>query len=48
MTQYIERLPIPTPTVELADRIRKLRLDDRFNEIDDLVWDLVGLEKVVG
>lgn len=48
MTQYIERLPIPEPTAELASRIRGLRADHRFDEIDNLIWDLVGLEKVAG
>jgi len=46
MTQYIERLPIPVPTVGIADRIRGLRLAEKFDEIDDLIWKIVGLEKV--
>lgn len=46
MTQYIERLPLPEPTVEIAEQIRELRLSNRFNEIDDLIWKLVGLEKI--
>lgn len=47
MTQYIERLPIPNPTVGIADCIRGLRLAEKYDEIDDLIWKLVGLEKVI-
>ena len=46
MTQYIERLPVPDPTAGIADHIRGLRLAEKFDEIDDLIWKLVGLEKV--
>ena len=46
MKQYIERLPLPEPTAEIADLIRKLRLSNKFNDIDDLIWKLVGLEKI--
>jgi adenine-specific DNA-methyltransferase len=48
MTQYIERLPVPKPTPALADLIRQLRSDERFDELDNLIWEQVGLEKVVG
>ena len=46
MTQYIERLPIPDPTANIADCIRGLRIAEKFDEIDNLIWKLVGLEKV--
>lgn len=48
MTQYIERLPVPKPTPAIADHVRKLRSEERFAELDDLIWELVGLEKPVG
>jgi hypothetical protein len=47
MTQYIKRLPIPAPTRRVADRIRSLRMNGQFEEVDELVWTLVGLEKIV-
>lgn len=46
MTQYIERLPIPKPTHSLAEKIRELRASERFEELDELIWDEIGLEKV--
>lgn len=48
MTQYIERLPIPKPTSALAERIRDLRAADKFEELDELIWNEIGLEKVGG
>lgn len=48
MTQYIERLPVPKPTPAIADHVRELRAGERFAELDDLIWELVGLEKPVG
>lgn len=46
MTQYIECLPIPKPTRGTAEQIRALRNSRCFDELDELVWPLVGLEKV--
>ena len=46
MTQYMERLPIPKPTPALVEQIRELRSSDRLDELDDLVWSALGIEKV--
>ena len=46
MTQYIKRLPIPTPTRATAGRIRSLRMEGQFDELDRLIWKLMGLEKI--
>ena len=46
MTQYMERLPIPKPTPALVDEIRALRINDRADELDALVWSALGLKQV--
>lgn len=46
MTQYIERLPIPHPTPETANKIRLLRTTNDLETLDRLIWRLVGLEEV--
>lgn len=48
MTQYIERLPIPTPTRELVEQLRELRLLEDFNALDRLIWSAYGLEQRIG
>ena len=46
MTQYMERLPIPTPTPTLVEEIRALRSENRLAELDALVWSSLGLKQV--
>ena len=46
MSQYMERLPIPTPTPTLVEEIRALRSDNRLAELDALVWSALGLKQV--
>ncbi len=46
MTQYIERLPIPAPSRELADKIRATRSLGDASALERLVWELVGLEQI--
>lgn len=42
-TQYLEQLPIPTPTPEQARRLEGFTDDSRLNELNALVYELYGL-----
>lgn len=42
-TQYIEQLPIPTPTPEQAATLETFTDDSRLDELNALVYELYGL-----
>lgn len=42
-TQYMEQLPIPTPTPEQAARLAEFTDDSRLDELNALVYELYGL-----
>ena len=45
MTQYIERLPIPSPSDELLGTIAECRSDTDQDRLDRVIWSALGLEE---
>jgi hypothetical protein len=45
LKQYVENLPIPIPTIEIEQKIEKLLHEQKYSEIDRLIYEIYNLDK---